>query len=155
MPLQHVQINCTLLKCISKYKQMPSAYIQHTHCFISYFFRKKTHTHTHSALQGKQHSVQCWPVCIYVCLFVRNIQREAPLSTHSESLMRIWPNLGIFSFYKPPGASYTAQGPQKHEEILNHTLFMHSKSHKTHDNLFLLNLIKPTFVRYYLLTCYV
>ena len=32
---------------------------------------------------------------------------------------RIWTKLGGKSSYKPPGASYTAQGPQKQPEILD------------------------------------
>ena len=39
----------------------------------------------------------------------------------SVSLRRIWMKLGENSSYKPPGASYTAQGPQKQPEIFKNT----------------------------------
>ena len=39
------------------------------------------------------------------------------------SLRRSWTKLGGNSSYKPPGASYSAQAPQKQTEILEHLFF--------------------------------
>ena len=43
---------------------------------------------------------------------------------NSVSLRRIWMKLGGNSSYEPPGASCTAQAPQKRSEILNTILFI-------------------------------
>ena len=47
------------------------------------------------------------------------------------SLRRIWTKLGGFFSYKPPGASYTPQGPQKQPEIVKNKLFMFYHKFKT------------------------
>ena len=41
--------------------------------------------------------------------------------------MRIGTQLGVIFPYKPTGASYIAQGPQKQQEILKNQLFMFYK----------------------------
>ena len=40
---------------------------------------------------------------------------------NSVSLRRIWTELRGNSYYKPPGASYMAQGPQKQTETFKKT----------------------------------
>ena len=42
---------------------------------------------------------------------------------YGETFPRIWTKLGGNSSYKPPGASYTAHGPQKQSEIFKNVLF--------------------------------
>ena len=50
---------------------------------------------------------------------------------NSVSLRRIWTKLGGKSSYNPPGASYTAQGPQTQPEIVKNLLFRNYKNFKT------------------------
>ena len=45
----------------------------------------------------------------------------------------IWTKLGAKSFYKPPGASYKAQGPQKQSETLKNIPVMSSTKNKNLD----------------------
>ena len=47
---------------------------------------------------------------------------------NSVTLRRIWTKLWGNSFYKPPGAYYTAQGPQEQPEIVK-TYFIFSQQH--------------------------
>ena len=46
------------------------------------------------------------------------------LKAYGERFPWIWMKLGEKISYKPPGASYTAQGPQKQSEIIKNQLFM-------------------------------
>ena len=53
---------------------------------------------------------------------------------NSGSLRRIWTKLGDFFSYKPPGASFTAQGPQKQPEVIkNLFLYFKTKFQTIHD----------------------
>ena len=52
-------------------------------------------------------------------------------SFYAERFPRIWTKLCGNSSYKPPGASYTAQGPQKQPEIIKRLLFISLTTHKT------------------------
>ena len=47
------------------------------------------------------------------------------------SLRRIWTKLGENSAYKPPGTSYTAQGPEKQQEIIKSVLLRNCIQSKT------------------------
>ena len=51
--------------------------------------------------------------------------RHRKYQTKKQSM---WQKLGDNSSYKPPGASYADQGPQKHAEILKHLLFRNYKN---------------------------
>ena len=46
---------------------------------------------------------------------------------YSPPRARIWMKLGRNSFYKSPGASYTAQGPEKQPEILKNLVLFYGK----------------------------
>ena len=52
------------------------------------------------------------------------IEKKPCLENNSMSLRRMWARLKGKSSYKPPGASYTAQGPQKQPEILKPTFLI-------------------------------
>ena len=49
------------------------------------------------------------------------------------SVIRISTKLLRYSSYKPPGASYTAQGPQKQPDIFKNQLFISSTTNKHFD----------------------
>ena len=55
---------------------------------------------------------------------------------NSVSLGRIWAKLTGNSSYKPPGASYTAQGPQKQPEIMQRCVFVYSKTKVTQKDMY-------------------
>ena len=64
---------------------------------------QSTHCKTTHVLENKEYKL--------TALFLKG--------DNSVSLRRIWSKLAGYSSYKPPGASYTAQGPQKQPETLN------------------------------------
>ena len=60
---------------------------------------------------------------------------------NSVSLRRIWMKLGGNSSYRPPGASYTSQGPQKQAEVIKHLLFIHIRIY----TVYLISFIRSNF----------
>ena len=67
---------------------------------------------------------------------------QFPKGDSSLSLRRIWMKLGETSSYKPPGAFYTAQGPQKPPEIPKDLLSMFYKT-KIHVYSHILTFLDP------------
>ena len=56
-----------------------------------------------------------------ICIRQRERERDRE-GDDSVSLRRIWTKLGENYSYKPPGACYTPQGPQKQPEFIKNQL---------------------------------